>query len=129
MQILLRCIIANLAISFCILTGSILPGMWEGISSRDFRPQAVITSVFIFMVALLLKYKYRWSVTEMLISLIPTQVIILLSISYFTGYVWIDLFNSVNLTWLMYIDLFICTPWILGIIISSIVLKINKKNI
>ena len=128
MKILLRCIIANLAISFCILVGSILPGMWQGISDRDFRPQAVITSIFIFMVALLLKYN-RWSVTEMLICLIPTQIIILLAISFFTGYVWIEIFDNVNLTWLMYIDLFVCTPWIVGIIIGGIVLKIKKNNI
>ena len=128
MKILLRCITSNVAIIFCLFIASILPGLWQGISGRDFRPQAVTASIFIFIVALLLKYKIRWSVIEMLIYLIPTQFIFLLSISYFSGYVWSELFDSFNLTWLMYIDLFICTPWVVGIIIGQIVLNINKKR-
>ena len=130
MIILLRLIISNMAMFICVLIGSFIPGMWTGVSGRDFRPQAINASILILVTSCFLRYKYKWPILEMFLFLIPTQFIILLFISYFSGYVWSEIFNEFNIQWLLYIDLFVCIPWITGIIIGSIILnKKSKSNI
>jgi len=103
--------------------GSVIPGLWSGISGRDFRPQAVNAGILIFILSFVLRYKLHWKISHMLISLIPTQLIILLCISYFSGFTGLELFHWFNLHWLLSIDLFICVPWGLGIIVGIIVKK------
>ena len=123
MKISLRLIIANAAIFICAVAGAFLPGLWSGVSGRDFRPQAVNAGILILVVSFLLRYRFKWPILQMLLCLVPTQFIILLCISNFSGFSGSELFNEFNLGWLFFMDIFIATPWIIGIFIGSIILK------
>jgi hypothetical protein len=131
MKISIRLIIANAAMFICVVTGAFLPGFWSGVSGRDFRPQAVNVGGLILVVSFFLRYKLKWPIIQMLLCLVPTQFIILLCISYFSGYSGSELFNEFNIGWLFVIDIFIATPWIIGIFIGSIILmkKTTSKSI
>ncbi len=122
MKISLRLIIANAAMFMCVVAGSFLPGLWSGVSGRDFRPQAVNVGILILVVSFLLRYRSKWPILQMLLCLVPTQLIILLCISYFSGFTGWELFNAFNFDWLLFIDLFIAAPWIVGIFIASVFL-------
>lgn len=68
----------------------------------------------------------------MMLYLIPTQFIILLSMCFFSGYSVFQLFSSFDLfsdflQWLLLVDLFIGAPWIVGVLIGSLILKMKDK--
>jgi hypothetical protein len=105
-----------------------LPGFWTGISGRDFRPQALNASILIFVVSVILRYKFKWSVTHMICSLIPLQFIVLICISYSTGYNISEIFSALDLLqWLLIANLFISLPWICGTFVGGFFLKRKKS--
>jgi hypothetical protein len=123
-----RLVIANVSMAFAIIVASLLPGFWTGISGRDFRPQALNASILIFVVSLILRYKFKWSVTHMICSLIPLQFIVLICISYSTGYNISEIFSALDLLqWLLIANLFISLPWICGTFVGGFFLKRKKS--
>jgi len=127
MRIVLRFGVANLVFFLCVVVASVLPGFWTGASGRDFLPQAFNASLLIFAASIFIRYKFRWSISHMILSIIPTQIIILLCTSYFSGYTGLRIFNLFNLEWLMFVDLFVCIPWIAGIFVGGF-FKNRKKE-
>ncbi len=123
MKLFFRLILATIAIILCVAAAAMLPGLWPGISGRDFRPQAINASIMIGVVAFLLRYRRQWPLAHMLFGLIPSQVIILLVSGYFSGYTGTELLNDFNLCWLVQIDIFICSPWLIGTIVGSLMLR------
>jgi len=119
--LLVRSAIANLAFVLCILVASLLPGLWEAESGRDFIPQAVNASVLILIVAFSLRRRSRWPLSHLLAALIPTQIILLLGISAFSGYTGTHILDTFNLEWLLTLDLFIALPWVIGVTVGSLV--------
>lgn len=68
----------------------------------------------------------------MILYLIPTQFIVLLCMSLFTGYAVYQILSASDLfcdflQWLLLFDLFVVMPWILGIFIGSLILKMKKQ--
>lgn len=122
MKVFLRLIIANAAMFICAVAGAFLPGLWSGVSGRDFRPQAVNAGILILVLSFLLRYRFKWPILQMLLCLVPTQFIILFCISYFSGFTGTELFDEFNLGWLFFMNIFIGSPWIIGILIGSIIL-------
>jgi hypothetical protein len=113
---------ANAAIFLCILLAGILPGLWPGQGGRDFIPQAFTAGIFILFTAIVLRYKCKWPVSHMMLSLLPTQVIVLACTSYFSGYTGKQILNPFNLEWQFHIDLILCIPWIVGVLAGSFAL-------
>ena len=133
MKILIRLMIANASIIICVGIASLLPGLWMGISGRDFRPQAFNATILILATSVIMRYKLKWPILHMIFYLIPTQFIVLLCTSYFSGYTVFQLLCSPDLfqdfiQWLLLVDLFIATPWIMGVFIGSFMLKIKDKK-
>ena len=122
MKVSLRLIIANAAMFICAVAGAFLPGLWSEVSGRDFRPQAVNAGILILVVSFLLRYRFKWPIFQMLLCLVPTQFIILLCISNFSGFTGTELLDEFNLGWLFFMNIFIGSPWIIGIFIGSIIL-------
>lgn len=130
MKLLLKIVIANVAIVICTVVGALSPGLWPGLSGRDFRPQATNAGTLILVVSCVLRYRFKWTNLQMLICMVPTQFIILLCIAHFSGFAGTELLDAFNLGWLWYLDLFICVPWMIGMFIGSIVLreKASKRS-
>ena len=134
MTILIRLPIANAALVICFLIGNFLPGLWKGAGGRDFLPQAFNTAILILATSFLTRYKLKWATLHMILCLIPTQLIVLLCISYFSGYTVFQIFSSLDLfhdflQWLLLVDLFVATPWIIGICVGSFILKRRTETI
>lgn len=116
----------DFGILLCVVISLFLPTFWEGISSRDFRPNATNAGILIFIFAVLLRLGYRWPVKVLVLSIIPVLVLTLLCIAYFSGYTGSDLFDKFNVEWFVYLNLFMGLPWLAGIAVASIAL--NRKN-
>lgn len=130
LNILGRAIIANCGIAFVIFSASFLPVSWLGISGRDFRPQVFVASFFILLLSLAFRLKFKWSVSHLLLSLIPPQFIVLFLVSFFTGYSISQIIVTPDLLlWLLLPNLFISLPWILGIFWGSYFLNRKKSKI
>ena len=127
MKLTIKLIAANALIIVCVIIGSFLPGLWTGEGGRDFRPQALNAGILILIASIILRYKFKWQSLQMLIALLPTQLIILLCISYFSGFTGTEIFDSFNLLWLLFIDLFVVVPWIIGIFIGNFILKKSSE--
>ena len=133
MKILIRLMIANAAIIICVAIASLLPGLWMGIGGRDFRPQAFNATILILATSVMIRYKFKWPILHMILYLIPTQFIVLICMSYFSGYTFFQLLSSFDLfrdflKWLLFVNLFIGAPWIMGVFIGSLMLKMKDKD-
>jgi len=121
-----RIAIADLGVLLCVVVSLFLPAFWEGINSRDFRPNATNAGILIFIFAIILRLGYRWPAKVLVLSIIPVLVLTLLCIASFSGYTGTDLFHSFNVEWFVYLNRFIGLPWLAGIAVASIVL--SRKN-
>lgn len=133
LKISIRLVLANVAMVICIGSASLFPGLWTGISGRDFRPQAFNVSILVLATSIIMRYKLNWPILHMMLCLIPTQFFVLICMSYLTGYTVFQLLCSLDLfqdflRWLLIVDLFIATPWIMGVLIGSFVLKMKDKK-
>lgn len=133
MKMFIRLVIVNAAMVICFVIANLLPGLWTGMGGRDFRPQAFNAAFLILAASIAMRYKFKWPISHMIICLIPTQLIVLISVSYFSGYSLFQLLGSFDLfydflQWLLFVDLYIGVPWIIGVFIGSLILKMKKKD-
>ena len=133
MKILIRLFIANAAIVVCTGLASLLPGLWTGAGGRDFLPQAFNAAVLILALSVIIRSKVKWPILHMILCLIPVQFIVLISMSFFSGYSILQIFSSFDLfydflQWLLLVDLFIGAPWVAGVFIGALFLKMKGKN-
>ena len=80
-------------------------------------------AVFIFFLALILRGGFRWSVIELMISLLWAPFVAFLVIIHFVGMTWSENIASFNLRELLRMSVFIGAPWLLGVLSGSLVLK------
>lgn len=133
MKIFVRLVIANAAMVICFVIANLLPGLWTGMGGRDFRPQAFNAAILILATSISMRCKLKWPILHMILCLIPTQLIVFISMSYFSGYHLFQLLSSLDLfydflQWLFFVDLFIGAPWIIGVFIGSLILKMKNKD-
>lgn len=133
MKMLIRPVIANAAMVICFVIANLLPGLWTGMGGRDFRPQAFNAAILILAASIAMRCKLKWPILHMILYLIPTQLIVLISMSYFSGYHLFQILCSFDLfydflQWLLFVDLFIGVPWIMGVFIGSLILKMKNKD-
>ena len=126
MKTIVKIIAANVGMIICAGIAALLPGLWTGVSGRDFRPQATTAGILILVLSFLLTYKFRWAWLDILLSIIPTQFIILFLIGHFSGFTGFEYLDWFNIQWLLFMNLFICFPWLLGALIG---LLCNKKKL
>ena len=133
LKILFQLLIANTVIFICIGIASVIPGLSTGTGGRDFLPQAFYAGIFILVVSIQIRFKFKWPNLHMILYLVPSQFFVFIAMSYFSGYTIVQLLSSFDLfsdflQWLFFFDLFICVPWIMGVFISSFVLKMSNKD-
>lgn len=83
--------------------------------------------------SVLIRYKFKWPKLNMILYLVPTQLIVFILMSYFSGYSVFQILRSFDLfydflQWLLLVDLFIGAPWIMGVFIGSFILQVKDKD-
>ena len=119
-----RFVIADLGMILCVVIGLFLPTFWQGMGGRDFRPNATNAAILIFILSVILRFRFQWTVILLVLSLLPIQLITLICIGYLSGYTG---FHSFNLGWLLHLNFFIGLPWLLGIAVASIAQKLKRS--
>jgi len=94
--------IADLGVLLCVVVSLFLPALWDGISSRDFRPNATNAGILIFILAEILRFGNRWPAKGLVLSIIPVLVFTLLYIAYLSRYSGTDLFDMFNVEWFVF---------------------------
>ena len=124
-----RTVVATVCLLLCVAVGLfLLPAVWQGVSARDFRPSAANADALIFILALAFRVWLQWSIRDLLVGLLPFEVILLLCIAYFSGYTGLDIFDRFNLSWFFGLNLFVGLPWLAGIAIGSVVSIVTRRN-
>src|SRR6476660_9399586 len=109
-------LVATVAMILCAVAATFLPSLWRGVSGRDFRPWGTTMAILILLVAVALRGGFRWRVGEFLASLVCAEIFTLGVIAHFSGFTWLELFDSFNLSWLGTMSLFIAVPWLVGLL-------------
>lgn len=120
---LARAAIAPVAITLCAVAATRLPPLWQGVSGRDFRPSATMVAFLIFTLAILMRAGFRWAPLDFILGVLPVEVMTLLGIAFFSGYTWFGIFDSFNLLWLGWLNLYLGLPWLAGPLLGSVWLK------
>jgi hypothetical protein len=120
--------LAVIGILTCSVIAAVLPPLWQGISGRDFRPQATVMAVLILIVSSTFRGFLRWRILNLIGALCIVEILTLTIISYFSGYTGMRILNAFNLEWLAYMNIFIGLPWVLGLGAGSIRLIIRRKR-
>ena len=122
MKHMFRTILSVIGMIICFLAGSFLPLHLRIIGLRYLRPETATMAILLFVFAVTLRIKFRWSLIDFLSGLLVAEVITLLVISFYNGY-GISLFHYGNLLWFFNLSIFIVSPWIAGLLLGSLWLK------
>ncbi len=125
---LLRPVLAVVAMAACAAVGVFLPPLWHGAGGRDFRPQATMMAVLIFVLAVVLRRALRWRVPDFILGLVAAELVALGIIAYFSGFTGWELFDRFNLSWLAGMNLFLGLPWLAGLGAGSLWLRLAKRH-
>ena len=124
---ILHIIAATLMMILCAVAAALLPPLWQGVSGRDFRPQSAMMGILIFSLAAVLRVWRRWPVVEFLGAVGCAEFFTLCVIAHFSGFTWLELFDSFNLSWLARMSVFIAVPWLVGLLVGSLLLRVRQR--
>ncbi len=111
----------------CAVVAAFLPPLWQGVSGRDFRPQSAMMGILILLLAAVLRVWRRWPVVEFLGSVVCAELFTLCVIAHFSGFTWLELFDSFNLSWLGTMSVFIAVPWLTGLLVGTLLLSARQR--
>jgi hypothetical protein len=124
---IIHIIVATLLMILCAVVAAFLPPLWQGVSGRDFRPQSAMMGILILLLAAVLRVWRRWPVVEFLGAVVCAELFTLCVIAHFSGFTWLELFDSFNLSWLGTMSVFIAVPWLAGLLVGSLLLRVRQR--
>lgn len=124
---IIHIIVATILMILCTVVAAFLPPLWQGVSGRDFRPQSAMMGILILLLAAVLRVWRRWPVVEFLGAVVCAGLFTLCVIAHFSGFTWLELFDSFNLSWLGTMSAFIAVPWLAGLLVGSLLLRVRKR--
>ena len=127
MKLVTRSMILVVLMTACVLVGLFYPPFWQPENARDTLPRGANIAVFIFLVAIILRAGFRWSFLELIASMFWVPFVTFLVIGHFTGETLSETIHGFNRHQLLTIIVFIHAPWLLGVIIGSLLLKCRDK--
>jgi hypothetical protein len=122
---IIHIIVATLLMILCAVVAAFLPPLWQGVSGRDFRPQSAMMGILILLLAAVLRVWRRWPLVEFLGAVVCAELFTLCVIAHFSGFTWLQLFDSFNLSWLGTMSVFIAVPWLTGLLVGSLLLRVR----
>jgi hypothetical protein len=117
MKHMFRTILSVIGMIICFWAGCFLPLHLRFIGVRYFQPETATMAILLFVFAVTLRIKFRWSLIDFLSGLLAAEVITLLLISFFNGY---GIFHYDNLLWFFNLSMFIAPPWIAGLLLGNL---------
>jgi hypothetical protein len=85
-------------------------------------------AVLILVCAIVFRRVLRWHVLDFVLGWFAAEFVTLCVIAHFTGFTGLEVFNHFNLSWLAFMSLFVGLPWLVGLGIGSLWLKLSEKN-
>ena len=108
--------------------GVMAPALWEGVSGRDFRPQATTMAILFVLVGSAFRGAAKWDLKDFIASLIIANFVALAVIGHFSGYGGRQAFDTFNVWWLGFMNIFIGLPWTIGFALGSAILWARNKR-
>jgi hypothetical protein len=105
-----------------------IPPLWQGVSDRDFRPQATTMAVFILLLAIVFRRAFRWQFLDFILGLVAVEFLTLWIIAHFSGFTGLELFHRFNLSWLALMSIFAGLPWLAGFGLGSLWLRFSHRH-
>jgi hypothetical protein len=125
---IIHIVVGTLLMILCAAAAAFIPPLWQGVSGRDFRPQSATMALLILVLASLLRAWRRWPLIEFIGALVCAELFTLCVIAHFSGFTWLELFDSFNLSWLDTMSVFIAVPWLVGLLIGSVLLRVRQRD-
>jgi hypothetical protein len=122
----------TLVIRTTIVSAGLLLCVWLGLTVLG----PMIPALLIFILGFTLKLRLEWRVPELLMGLLPSEMLMLIIIATNNtgrGGQWVldpvKLVDPFNLEWLLGLNLLLGLPWVTGIAVASVVsLRRRKKR-
>ena len=127
-QRFIHTVLTVIAMVLCAAAGIFIPPFWQGVSGRDFRPQAATMAVLILILGVVFRRALRWHVLDFVFGLVAAEFLTLCVIAHFSGFTGVELFHWFNLSWLAFMSLFVGLPWLVGLGVGSIWLKFSERH-
>ena len=125
---IIRILTATLELILGAVAAGFLPPLWHGVSGRDFRPQSTTMALLIFLLVAVLRRWRRWPIADFVGALICAELFTLCVIGHFSGFTWLEIFDSFNLWWLGTMSVFVGLPWLLGLLVGSLLLRVRQSE-
>ena len=127
MKFLIRSVILVVLMTACVWVGLFYPPFWQPVNARDNLPRGANIAVLLFSVVLILRAGFRWSAFELIISQLWSPFVTMFVAARLIGMSWSETFNDFSLKRLLTQVVFICLPFLLGVLIGSLLLKCRDK--
>lgn len=112
---LLKSIPTVLVMAACVAVA----GRLEALAYGGVFVTLTVIVLLLFFAAMVWAYFIPWMKSEFVVSLCPVPVVVLVIVSYYSGFTGPDLFNSFNLAYVGQICLVIGLPWVGGTALGS----------
>jgi hypothetical protein len=123
---IIHIVAATLLMILCAVAAVLMPPLWRGVSSSGFPPTMAL---LLLVLASVLRAWRRWPLLDLISALVCAEFFTLSVIAQFTGFTWLALFDTFNLSNLRDISMFIAVPWLAGLVIGSMLLRARQRGL
>ena len=85
-------------------------------------------ALLIFLLAAVLRRWRRWAIVDFIGAFICAELFTLCVIGHFSGFTWLEIFDDFNLGWLCLMSGFVGLPWLIGLLVGSVLLKVSQSG-
>ncbi len=99
----------------------------EGIGPFRLLPGLAAMAIFILLFSTYLRAWSRWPVADLLLGIVPVELMLFFFIGYASGLIGTEYFHWFNLKWFASVNLFLGLPWLVGLLLGSVLLSRKGK--
>jgi hypothetical protein len=126
MKVLIRTAILVTIMTACVWVSLVHPPFWQPTGPRDTLSRGANMAVLIFSLAVLLRGGFRWSIVELMVSVLWSPIIAFLAVELLEGMTWSEVISSLNSNALLTMVVYICSPFVLGTFAGILVLTLRE---
>ena len=127
MKVLIRSAILVTVMTACVWVSLFHPPFWQPSGPRDTLSRGANMAVSIFSLALLLRGGFRWSIVELMVSVLWSPITAFFAVGLVGGMTWSENIASLNQKALFTMVVYLCTPFMLGVLCGSLLLTLREK--